>query len=109
MADNRNGAGNNSGKPTPSAGAVIWDGVKLGLSEAADLASLRMKASSLERKRDSLYTKLGKVTYLRQHPTQDCVRTELIEQANALTNELHDVIDELTDVRLRLKLRRISK
>ena len=106
MAENRTDKTTAPAKPAPSAGTVLWDGVKLGLSEAADLASLRMKAASLERKRDSLFTKLGRVTYLKQHPAQGSVRSELDEEAAAVTAELHDTIAELTELRLKIKLRK---
>lgn len=106
MADKKKTDSRTDNKTTGSAGSAVWNGVKRELGEAKEMTSLRLKASSLERKRDGLYTKLGKVAYSQLHPANGTVKSELDAQAEAFVKQITELNTEISSVRLKIKMKK---
>ncbi len=89
-----------------SVGTVVWDGVKRELTEAKDIAAMRIKESAMKRKRENLYTKLGKTVYAQRHPSHGSNKNDLEEEAAKLVKQITDLTAELSSVRLKIKMRK---
>ena len=81
----------------------IRDSVKAELRDAAETASLKMHLARAE-----LFRKLGEVSYERLRPKHGSVQSELDARAESLAVRIGQKTREISDLRLKLKLRKLG-
>ncbi len=86
----------------------IRDSVKAEIKDAAGIASLKMKLARAEKDKKELFRKLGEVSYERLRPKHGSVQSDLDERAEALAVRIGQKSREITDLKLKLKLRKLG-
>ena len=84
----------------------IRDNVKAEIKDAAETASLKMKLARAEKEKRELLRRLGEVSYERLRPKHGSVQSELEERAEALAVSIGKKSQEITGLKLRIKLRK---
>ena len=96
---------------TESAASQVLRGlrdVKAELRDAAETASLKMHLARAEKEKKELFRKLGEVSYERLRPKHGSVQSELDARAESLAVRIGQKTREISDLRLKLKLRKLG-
>ena len=86
----------------------LRDSVKAELRDAAEAASLKMHLARAEKEKKELFRKLGEVSYERLRPKHGSVQSELDARAESLAVRIGQKTREISDLRLKLKLRKLG-
>ena len=80
------------------------DGIKKGLTRAADITSLKIKLGQAKTKRKNAYTRLGELTYAKARPRDGAVPEDIEAAINAAVNEITQLTHLIVELELRVKL-----
>ena len=83
---------------------TTMEGVKKGLSKAADITSLKIKRRRVENQRKEAYRHLGELAYAKYRPRPDDVPEVIDKAIDATVTEITNLNQTITELDLRIKL-----